>query len=77
MRYQFFFRHCATCDRETLHVALPKRRLRRTLGRVLTLGLWRPAIPASAACGRCACCGAIPNPDHRHPLRLRLDAASG
>jgi len=74
MRYRLTFQPCQTCDRETLHVGRPQRPLRWLIAAVFALGRHRRAA-ANQPPSRCACCGTIPNPDGRHPLRLQLDAA--
>lgn len=77
MRYDFSFKHCETCSRETLHVGRRRLSLRRRLIDVLTFEQRRSEISNHVRPSRCACCGTIPNPDGRHPLRLRLNARDG
>ncbi len=69
MAYDLSMRRCDTCERETLHVRA-RRSLAARLGAMLMpSGKDRPA--------ECVICGAIANPEERHPLRLRLDARGG
>ncbi len=71
MKYDLSMRHCGTCGRETLHVKAAKPTVARYLSTILTLGMRRAGQNGPA---ECVCCGAIPNPEGRHPLRLHLQA---
>lgn len=75
MRYKLTFQPCQICGRETLHVGGPRQPLRWLVVAVLSFRQRRPVASSSQPTSRCACCGGIPNPDGRHPLRLKVDSA--
>lgn len=71
MIYDLSMRYCETCGRETLHVRAVRPTVARFLSTILTLGMWRAGRNGPA---ECVCCGTVPNPEGRHPFRLRLQA---